>query len=283
MHPGLEQSIQEIGSTGNGENFYRDLFAEVPIACFSVGVDGCIRAANRQALGLTGYRLSDVLGQRVLDLYADTADGKVKAQEQFLEFRAGAEVRATELEMRRVDGTSVWINLLVRAIRDRVGRVAASCSVVEEITKQPSAASLSLFQPNRGEVFSLNDPERIASATLFGPTEGLLTRFPIKSGRTSYVIKMEDIDWVGAAGNYAELHIGKKSHLMRTTMNTLEAKLDPLRFLRIHRSVIINVERVKELRPWHYGDHKIVLLDGTQLTLKRCHSEQLERLLGGPI
>jgi len=94
---------------------------------------------------------------------------------------------------------------------------------------------------------------------------------------------MEDIDWVGAAGNYVELHVGKKSHLMRTTMHTLEARLDPRRFLRIHRSVIINVERIKELRPWHYGDNKIVLFDGTQLTLKHCHSEKLERLVGEPV
>ena len=87
---------------------------------------------------------------------------------------------------------------------------------------------------------------------------------------------------MSAAGNYVELHIGPKSHLIRKTMNDLEAKLDPHRFLRVLRTAIVNIERIKELRPWHYGDHKIVLFDGTQLTLKRCYGEKLEQLVGEP-
>lgn len=264
----------QIASECNDQGLYKDIFVEAPFACFSIGIDGRIRAANKQALALVGYRLSEVLGRPVFDLYADTLAGKPKAEEQFLRFRSGSEVRATELQMRRVDGTSVWISLSVRPIRDRTGRVVASCSVVEEITRQLCPVGLSQFQQDRDRRFTpIKD---------FRPAKELLNRFLVKSGGSSYFVKVEEIDWVAAAGNYVELHIGTKSHLMRKTMSAVEARLDPQRFLRIHRSAIVNVERVKELRPWRYGDHKLVLLSGTQLILKRCYIERLEQMVGEP-
>ena len=276
-------AAQEKAGERNDERLYRDLFVEAPIACFSVGIDSRIRAANKQALGLLGYELSEVLGRTVLDLYADTPAGKAEAKKQFLQFRSGAEVHATGLEMRRADGTSVWIDLIVGTIRDSLGRVTASCSLVEEIPSRSFPGRLSQFQQDRDRPLFVNSVERIALIRNSGPTQEFLKRFLIKPGSASYFVKVEDIDWVAAAGNYVELHVGPKSHLMRKTMNTVEAKLDPQRFLRIHRSAIVNVERIKELRPWHYGDHKIILFDGTQLTLKRCHSEKLEQWVGETI
>jgi len=266
----------------NNERLYRDLFVEAPIACFSVGVDSRIRAANKQALGLVGYKLSEVLGRPVLDLYADTPAGKIKAQEQFLMFRSGAEIRGAELEMRGADGRSVRIMLSAAPIRDHTGQVTASCSVVQEIQGKSLPAATRLEKDQPGASFE-NDTERFGLVRDRDLGLEIRKRFLVKSGSTSYFVRIEDIDWVGAAGNYVELHIGKKSHLMRKTMNALESKLDPRRFLRIHRSMIVNVERIKELRPWHYGDHRIVLFDGTQLTLKRCHSEKLEQWVGETI
>lgn len=275
----LRQTAERKSRQWKGESFYRDLFAEVPIACFSIGVDRRIRAANRHALRLLGYRLSDIIGRPFLELYADTHEGKAKAEEQFLLFRSGAQIRRAELEMRRVDGTSLWIMLSASPIRDHTGQVAASCSVVEEIRKNSSLTTPPLEQDHEGLLFE-SGPEKFALIRDLRPGRELQKRFVIKSGGTSYFVRMDDIDWVGGAGNYVELHIGKKSYLMRKTMNALEIKLDSRRFLRIHRSAIVNVERIKELRPWHYGDRKIVLLDGTQLTLKRCYSDKLEQLAG---
>jgi len=274
------QQTMQIASEWNDEGLYKDIFVEAPFACFSIGIDGRIRAANKQALGLLGYKLSEVLGRPVFDLYADTPAGKPKAEEQFLQFRSGSEVRATELQMRRVDGTSVWIGLSVKPIRDGTGRVTASCSVVEEITRQLSPLDLSQFQQDRDRLLFVSHARRFTPINDFRPSKELLNRFLIKSSGSSYFVKVEEIDWVGAAGNYVELHVGPKSHLMRKTMNTVEAKLDPQRFLRIHRSAIINVERIKELRPRRYGDHKIVLFGGTQLILKRCHTAKLEQMVG---
>ena len=280
MHSASKLVLQEKAFESNGEELYRHLFVEAPFACFSVGIDGRIRAANKQALGLLGYELSEVLGRPVLDLYADTPAGKAEAKKQLLQFRSGAEVHATGLEMRRADGTSVWIDLTVGTIRDSMGRVTASCSLVEEIPSRSFPGRLSQVQQDRDRPLFVNSVERFALIRNSGPTQEFLKRFLIKSASASYFVKVEDIDWVAAAGNYVELHVGPKSHLMRKTMNTVEAKLDPQAFLRIHRSAIVNVECIKELRPRRYGDHKIVLFSGTQLILKRCHTAKLEQMVG---
>ena len=281
MNPALRGAIQERSDESNAVSFYRDLFAEAPIACFSIGIDGRIRAANKQALAFIGYRLPEIAGRSVLDLYADTSAGRVKAEEQFLRFRDGAEVHCAELEMRRADGTSLWITLSARPIRERTGQVVASCSVVQEIQDKLWPAHRQLPQDHARALFGSNS-ETFAQVDHSRPAQEHLRRLVVKTRGNSYFVKVEDIDWVSAAGNYVELHIGPKSHLIRKTMNDLEAKLDPHRFLRVHRTAIVNIERIKELRPWHYGDRKIVLFDGTQLTLKRCYSEKLEQLVGEP-
>ena len=95
-----------------------------------------------------------------------------------------------------------------------------------------------------------------------------------------FFLRTEEIDWVEAAGNYLRLHAGSESHLLRETMSNLEARLDPERFLRIHRSTIVNIERIKELQPWFHGDYVVILQDGTQLTLSRSHRQKLQDRFG---
>jgi two-component system LytT family response regulator len=107
-----------------------------------------------------------------------------------------------------------------------------------------------------------------------------LERLVIKSAGRVFFLRAEEIDWIEAAANYVKLHVGKESHLLRETINGLAAKLDPDKFLRIHRSTIINLERVKELQPWFHGDYVVILKDGTQLTSSRNYREQLHKLLG---
>jgi two-component system, LytTR family, response regulator len=107
-----------------------------------------------------------------------------------------------------------------------------------------------------------------------------IERLVVKSGGHLHLLKAVELDWIRAAGNYVELHTGPKAHLLRTTMNRLEAGLDPGQFIRIHRSVIVNIERIKELLPWYSGDYRLVLRDGTQLTLSRTHRKGFETLVG---
>ena len=101
------------------------------------------------------------------------------------------------------------------------------------------------------------------------PANTGIDRLAVKSGGSVYFLRTEEIDWIEAAGNYTRLHAGKQVHLLRETMTALEAKLDPKRFARIHRSTIVNLERVRELQPYFHGDYIVLMHDGTQLTLSR--------------
>jgi two-component system LytT family response regulator len=109
--------------------------------------------------------------------------------------------------------------------------------------------------------------------------KSFLTRFMIKSGSRVVFINASDVDWIAADNYYIKLQVGGKSHLLRISMNELEEKLDPKRFLRIHRSTIINFDRVKELHQNPNGEYIVVLKDGTQLKLSRSRRERLDALL----
>lgn len=107
-----------------------------------------------------------------------------------------------------------------------------------------------------------------------------LERLVIKSGGRVFFLETDDIDWIEAEGNYVSVHTGKKSHLLRETISSLESQLDPKKFLRIHRSSIVKIDRIKELQPWFHGEYRVILLDGTQLTLSRNYRENLQEALG---
>jgi two-component system LytT family response regulator len=107
-------------------------------------------------------------------------------------------------------------------------------------------------------------------------------RLVVKSGGRLFFLRMDEIDWIEAAGNYVRLHVGTTSHLLRETMNAIENRLDPEKFFRIHRSRIVNMERIQEMQPWLNGEYAVVLRTGTRLTLSRGYREKLqERLARG--
>ncbi|MEY4917822.1 MAG: Transcriptional regulatory protein YehT [Verrucomicrobiota bacterium] len=103
-------------------------------------------------------------------------------------------------------------------------------------------------------------------------------RLAVKSGSHVVWVKLDEVDWIGSADNYAELHVGAKSHLLRETMAALEARLDPKNFVRISRSVIVNVPRIKEFKRLFYGGCELILQDGTKLTLSRRYRDKLQQL-----
>ena len=112
------------------------------------------------------------------------------------------------------------------------------------------------------------------------PEPQSVERLVVKSGGRVFFLRTDEIDWIEAAGNYVRLHLGQESHLFRETMNRMETRLDGRRFSRIHRSRIVNTERIKELQPWFNGDHVVVLRDGTRLTLSRLYKDKLQQRLG---
>lgn len=121
--------------------------------------------------------------------------------------------------------------------------------------------------------------ERESKREQRAPRKTYLTRLMVKLASRVVLLKVNEIDWIEADGNYAKLHIGKKSHLLREKMHDLEAQLNPQRFVRIHRSIIVNLDRIKEMHPHFNGDYIVVLEDGVQLKLSRSRREHLETRL----
>ena len=118
------------------------------------------------------------------------------------------------------------------------------------------------------------------------PSKGLpaaipkLKRIAVTDRDTTYFVDIEEIDWIEAADYYVKLHTGKKIHLIRETLGQMERQLDPSVFVRIHRSTIIRLDRVKELRRQFEGSYLVVLKDGTQLKSSRNYRDSLQSLLG---
>jgi two-component system LytT family response regulator len=107
-----------------------------------------------------------------------------------------------------------------------------------------------------------------------------LERLVIKAEGRVFFLDTEDIYWIEAEGNYVRVHNGKKTYLLRETVSSLESQLDPKKFLRIHRSAIVKIDRIQELQPWFHGEYRVILHNGTQLTLSRNYRENLQKALG---
>lgn len=130
---------------------------------------------------------------------------------------------------------------------------------------------------------------RPANRELTTQLNALLSQFPVRSdpnanriaiksaGRILFV-NITDIDWVGSADNYVEIHTGTHTHLLRETLNSMERRLEGDPFIRISRTTIVNRHRIKELQPLFHGEYAILLQNGTRLTLSRSYREQLSRL-----
>jgi two-component system, LytTR family, response regulator len=108
-----------------------------------------------------------------------------------------------------------------------------------------------------------------------------LERLVVKSGGRAFFLKTEEVNWIEAEGKYVRLHVGPDSYLLREPIGALESQLDPKRFLRIHRSAIVNIDCVRELQPWFHNEYRVILCDGTELTLSRSCRKKLGDLLNG--
>jgi two-component system LytT family response regulator len=104
------------------------------------------------------------------------------------------------------------------------------------------------------------------------------SRLTVKSGERTDFVEVKDVDCIEAAGNYAILHTGAKNHILRDTLANLEARLSPKRFLRVSRSAIVNLDRVKAVQPTTRGEHVVLLKNGKELTLTRGVREIRQRL-----
>jgi two-component system LytT family response regulator len=105
-------------------------------------------------------------------------------------------------------------------------------------------------------------------------------RLAIKKAGRIYLVRPDDVDWLEADGNHVRVHIGKDSHLIRDTLARVEERLPRRAFMRIHRSTIVNVARIREIQPWFQGDYVLLLSDGTRLTSGRSYRDRVRSLFG---
>jgi two-component system LytT family response regulator len=112
------------------------------------------------------------------------------------------------------------------------------------------------------------------------PANRRLDRLVVKSAGTTRFIRVVDIDWIEAAGVYVNLHVSGKELLYRATLNELAEKLDPMRFIRVHRSAIVNIESILQLDPISHGEFEVVLKNGSRARVSRTYRAQLEKRLG---
>ncbi|MGH7670961.1 MAG: LytTR family DNA-binding domain-containing protein [Gemmatimonadaceae bacterium] len=105
-------------------------------------------------------------------------------------------------------------------------------------------------------------------------------RIVVRCERRLLFLRQEEIDWVEAAGNYVRLHVRGAAHVLRQSMKHMETRLDPDVFVRIHRSAIVNADRIRELQPWLHGEYVVILDDGTRLSASRIFSGRLNALIG---
>ena len=133
--------------------------------------------------------------------------------------------------------------------------------------------------------------ERLAGKLNLNDLRVVLASFEHDQGQEIYVdrltvaengrillINVKDIDWIAACGNYAQLHTGRRTYEIRQTLTYLEAKLNPREFLRIHRSTIVNVRRIREIQPWFRGHHLVILQSGQELRMSRYQREVAKQL-----
>ena len=118
-----------------------------------------------------------------------------------------------------------------------------------------------------------------AASVIPAGAQSYLTRLAVKNAGRVIFVRVDEIDWIEAADYYVRLHVARKSHLLRETMSALEEHLDPARFFRVHRSAIVNLDRLVEIQPYFHGEHVLVLQDGSKLKLSRARKEKLEAVL----
>ncbi|MDZ7657775.1 LytTR family DNA-binding domain-containing protein [Fodinibius sp.] len=104
-----------------------------------------------------------------------------------------------------------------------------------------------------------------------------LNRILVKNSDKNIFVDVSEIRWIECSGNYLKLHLPEKSYMIRSSLKNLKSKLNPLQFVRIHRSWMVNINEVKEIEPWFSGDSKVILSDGKTLRMSRNYKDNLEK------
>ena len=189
--------------------------------------------------------------------------------------------------LRRLDGTHIPVIIFVTAY-DQYALRAFDSEAVDYLLKPYSderfhqALARARRHVRSGRIGSVSEQlRRLLNRTAAPEPAGeYRSRLLIKHDGRITILPLAEVDWLEADGDMVKVHTGNRTLLVRETMKELESQIDPGRFVRIHRSTIISVDRIKELQPYFKGDYVVVLSDGTNLKLSRRFKNDLEKVLG---
>lgn len=183
--------------------------------------------------------------------------------------------------VRRIDAVPRPLIVFVTAY-ERYALDAFRASAVQYLVKPVTQESLALAMTRVSELVSVRSDavmneflQKLQQRTTF------MQHVAVKSKGHLRLVAVDEINWFESAGNYVRLHVGSERFLLRQTMSGLEEKLDPRQFVRIHRTAIVNLKRIHDIRAASHGDHLVTLHDGTRLQLSRIYRERFEPLGAG--
>lgn len=240
---------------------------------------------------LARERLRTLLeGEPDIEVVGECADGQqaVATIKQVAPDLVFLDIQMPELDgfgvLAQLEGTRLPVVVFVTA-HDRFALKAFEVHALDYLLKPFDRARFQKTLRRALESLRQNRPEQITaqlSALLsdIRPPAKYLERLAVKSSGKVVFLKVEDLDWIEAADNYVDLHWGNESLMHRETMSALEQQLPPNKFMRISRSSIVNVDRIKELQPLFHGEYAVILRNGVRLTLSRTYRDKLSRMLG---
>jgi two-component system LytT family response regulator len=192
--------------------------------------------------------------------------------------------------LREIGSDHMPVTIFVTAY-DRYALAAFEAHALDYILKPYSDERFERALDRAISHIEMQQRDELASRMLAMLNSGVASAQPSRTGREKgqlairidgrvVILKTQEIDWIEAAGVYVEVHAGKKVYLYRISITELEAQLASARFVRIHRSTLVNLDRVRELTPRTHGEFRVLLSDGTELKLSRGYRHRLEEQLG---
>lgn len=241
---GRDSDLLVVGESSSGSEAVRRILEEKPDVIF----------LDVQMPEMNGFKVLETVGSRhsAVVIFV-TAHDKHVVQ--------AFEVSAVDYLLKPYEDERFWS--AVRRAKSEISRRQT------DVLGAKVSKLLSFLQAGGGE-------QSVAGAAVDAPTSD---RILVKSGGEIFFLKADEIDWIEASGDYMKFHAGGRTHLLRETMVRLEARLDQNRFIRIHRSTIVNIDRVRKLSPSFAGEYAVVLHDGSKLKLSRGYHDRLQQLL----
>lgn len=181
----------------------------------------------------------------------------------------------------KLNGSKAPIIVLVTAY-DEYALKAFDSNAIDYVLKPYDDRRLrNAVQKVKAMIHSRKPQRRFAVPLRTGSGAGFLRRFLVKQANRISIIPVGDVEWIGTSGDYIRLHVRNETHLLHARMNRLLEELDPLQFVRVHRSAAVNVAYVKSLEPLFHRDYVITLKNGHRLTLSRTYAKSVFEILKG--